>query len=63
VTNRVFSLFVKIHSRTLSEDGQDLVEYALLVGLISVAAVAGLKNAGLAVAAVLSRITSSLNAA
>jgi pilus assembly protein Flp/PilA len=63
VKNKVFSLFVKIHSMTLDEEGQDLVEYALVVGLISVAAVAGLKSAGTAVTGVLSKITSSLSSA
>lgn len=61
--DRVFQLFVKIHSASLREEGQDLVEYALVVGLLSVAAVAGLKNAGTAVTAVLSKVTSTLNSA
>jgi pilus assembly protein Flp/PilA len=49
--------------RTLlgDEKGQDLVEYALVVGLISVAAVASLQNAATAVNAVIINITTTLN--
>ncbi len=46
-----------------NEEGQDLVEYALVVGLISIAAVAGLQNAATAVNGVITSITGALNSA
>lgn len=47
----------------MCEEGQDLVEYALVVGLISVAAVSGLGLAATSISNVISKITSSLNSA
>jgi Flp pilus assembly pilin Flp len=43
-----------------SEEGQDLVEYALLVCLISLAAIAGVDKVAGAVTSVFTRISSSL---
>jgi pilus assembly protein Flp/PilA len=37
-------LSVKIQNLLSREDGQDLVEYALIVALISLAAITGMKN-------------------
>jgi pilus assembly protein Flp/PilA len=45
------------------EEGQDLVEYALVVGLISIAAVAGLKTLATAITNIFATISTSLNAA
>ena len=52
------SLKLKIWKDT---HGQDLVEYALVVGLISVAAVATLKGAATAINGLLTSITTTLN--
>lgn len=54
-------LIVKLQTLAMREDGQDLVEYALVVGLISVAAVATLKSAATAVNSVVANITDTLN--
>lgn len=54
-------LLVKLQTLAMREEGQDLVEYALVVGLISVAAVATLKSAATAINAVVSNITTTLN--
>ncbi len=35
-------LYVKLHHRVQREEGQDLVEYALMVALIALAATAGM---------------------
>ena len=43
-----------------SEEGQDLVEYALLVCLISLGAIAGVNKVANAVTGVFTRISSSL---
>ena len=53
-------LFVKLQNLASSEEGQDLVEYALLVALIALAAIGGVKNVSTAVNSVFSKISSSL---
>jgi len=63
MNDALLKLLVKFQTLTLREEGQDLVEYALVVGLISVAAVATLKSAATAVNGVISSITGTLNAA
>lgn len=45
------------------EDGQDLVEYALLLGLISIVAIASIIIAGDAVSQIWSAIASALGSA
>jgi pilus assembly protein Flp/PilA len=42
------------------EEGQDLVEYALLVALIALTCIAGVKNVATAVNSVFTTISSSL---
>jgi pilus assembly protein Flp/PilA len=59
----LLKLYVKYQDLMSREEGQDLIEYALVVGLISIAAVAGLGSAATAVNSVISKITSSLNSA
>ncbi|MFN3981227.1 MAG: hypothetical protein ACK4SA_12670 [Caldilinea sp.] len=39
----------KLYAQYRQEEGQDLIEYALLVGLLALAAVAGLMSAGSAI--------------
>jgi pilus assembly protein Flp/PilA len=59
----LLKLYVKCQDLMSREEGQDLIEYGLVVGLISVAAVAGLNNAASAVYQVVSNITVTLNSA
>ena len=40
--NALLSLYVYVKSMFECEEGQDLIEYALIIGLIVIAAVAGL---------------------
>ena len=56
-------LLVGIQMLAMRDEGQDLVEYALITGLLAVAAVATLKKTGVAVNAIFSSINSSLAAA
>lgn len=42
------------------EDGQDLIEYALLAGLISIVCVIAIANAGTKVSALYDKIVSSI---
>jgi pilus assembly protein Flp/PilA len=44
-----------------SEEGADLIEYALLAGLISLAAVAALGTVGTSISTLFGRITTKLN--
>jgi pilus assembly protein Flp/PilA len=59
----LLKLYVKFQDLMNREEGQDLVEYALVVGLISVAAVLGLKGVASAVNNVITNITTTLNSA
>ena len=53
--------FVSFINRIVrEEEGQDMVEYALLIGLISIVAVAALVTAGGAVTALWGRVTAAL---
>ena len=59
--NELFlKLFVKFQGLKNSEEGQDLVEYALLVCLIALAAITGVRHVASAVTAVFSNVSSSL---
>ena len=56
----LLTLYVKLQDLASREDGQDLVEYALLVCLIALAAIAGVNHVSAAVTKVFSNISSSL---
>ena len=53
-------LYYLIQSRLTEEEGQDLVEYALIIALIAVAMVAGLGNLATAIAAAFTSISGNL---
>ena len=57
------SLFAGLRARTAREEGQALVEYALILGLVSVVTVAMLTATGGAVTALLQRVTSAFSSA
>ena len=60
--NDLFLKFVvKMQTLAMREEGQDLVEYALVVGLISVALVATLRGVATACEGVINNITTTLN--
>ena len=62
--NNVFlRLLVRVQILTMHEEGQDLVEYALVTGLLAVAAVATLKNTATSITGIFSNIKTTLNAA
>lgn len=59
--NKLFlNLYVRLQLLLTSEDGQDLVEYALLVALIALAAVSGVKEVASAVNTSFSRVSTTL---
>ena len=58
--NTLLNLYVKFQGLKNGEEGQDLVEYALLVALIALVCVSGVNNVATAVNGVFSTISSSL---
>jgi pilus assembly protein Flp/PilA len=54
-------IYIKLHDLTLREEGQDLVEYALLVSLIALSAITGVGKIASAITTVFSNISSSLS--
>jgi len=60
MNNLILALYVKLQNLMTREDGQDLVEYALLVCLIALAAITGVNKVASAVTAVFANISSSL---
>ena len=56
----ILKLFVKLQGLKNEEEGQDLVEYALLVALIALICISGVNNVASAVNTVFSSISSSL---
>jgi pilus assembly protein Flp/PilA len=57
------SFFAAFAARTEREEGQALVEYALILGLVSVVAIALLQALGGDINSILSTVTSALSAA
>lgn len=56
----ILKLNVKIQNLLFREEGQDLVEYALLVCLIAIAAITGVNRVATAINTVFTHISSSL---
>lgn len=56
----LLNLYVKFQGLKNREEGQDLVEYALLVALIALVCVSGVNNVASAVNTVFSNISGSL---
>lgn len=53
-------MYVKLQDLMTREEGQDLVEYALLVSLIALAAITGVGKVATAVTSVFTSISTSL---
>jgi len=60
MNNLIVMLNSKVREIIAGEQGQDLVEYALLVALVSLAAVASLNGLAGAISGVFSNISTSL---
>ncbi|MGB7264591.1 MAG: Flp family type IVb pilin [Terracidiphilus sp.] len=60
MSNTLLNLYVKFQGLKNGEEGQDLVEYALLVALIALVCVTGVGNVATAVNTVFTNISSSL---
>jgi Flp pilus assembly pilin Flp len=57
------SFVAGLHSRLEREEGQALVEYALILGLVSVVAIALLSAVGTDITSLLARVTAALASA
>jgi len=53
-------MLVKLQNLTNREEGQDLIEYALVAALIAVAAIAGMNKIATAINTLFSNISASL---
>jgi pilus assembly protein Flp/PilA len=58
--NTLLNLYLKFQGLKNGEEGQDLVEYALLVALIALVCITGVGNVATAVNTVFTNISSSL---
>ncbi len=58
--NSLLNMYVKFQGLKNGEEGQDLVEYALLVALIALVCITGVSNVATAVNTVFSNISGSL---
>ena len=56
----LLKLYVMVQDLASREEGQDLVEYALLISLVALAAIAGVGKVASAINLVFSNISSSL---
>lgn len=61
MNNLFLALYVKMQNLINREEGQDLVEYALLVCLIALAAITGVNQVAKAITTVFSNISASLS--
>ncbi len=61
--NALLSLYVYVKSMFECEEGQDLIEYALIIGLVVIAGIAGLSFLGDDIAALWTGISTELQAA
>jgi pilus assembly protein Flp/PilA len=60
MNNALLKLYVKMQSLMVREEGQDLVEYALIISLIAVLLVASLQALEVKISSVFTTITGDL---
>ena len=63
MNNLMMNILVKVQDLLKNEEGQDLVEYGLVVALVAFGAVAAMKLLGTEISTVFSDITSTLTSA
>lgn len=61
MNNLMLNLYVKFQNLMQREEGQDLVEYALVVALVAFGATAALKSLGGGLASAFSNISTTLS--
>ena len=60
MNNFILKMYVQLQTLTANDEGQDLVEYALLIAMVALAVITGVKNVATAVNTVFSNVSSSL---
>jgi pilus assembly protein Flp/PilA len=60
MNNLFLTLYVKMQNLMSNEEGQDLVEYALLISLVALAVISGVSNVATAIKTVFTNISTSL---
>lgn len=60
MNNTLLKLYAKFNGLKYGEEGQDLVEYSLLVALIALVCISGISNVATAVTGVFNTISGSL---
>jgi pilus assembly protein Flp/PilA len=61
LNNIVLKLNAKLNNLFIHEEGQDLVEYALLITMVALAAVGGIRHVATAINTVFSNISATLS--
>lgn len=61
MNNIVLKLNAKLNNLFIHEEGQDLVEYALLITMVALAAVGGIRHVATAINTVFSNISATLS--
>ena len=61
MNNLFLKMLVKIQNLLSREEGQDLVEYALLIALIALAAISGVNKVASAINTVFTRVSTTLS--
>jgi pilus assembly protein Flp/PilA len=59
----MLKLFVRLQTLAICEEGQDLVEYGLVVALVAFGATAAMSTLGLALSSVFTSISTTLSSA
>jgi pilus assembly protein Flp/PilA len=62
MNNLFLKLLIKFHSLKDLEDGQDMMEYALVVGLVSFGAIAGMRVLASGIQTSFAQISTTFNA-
>jgi pilus assembly protein Flp/PilA len=60
MNNLILAMYVKLNNLMKHEEGQDLIEYALVAALIAVVSIAMMSKVGTAVNSVFSNISAAL---
>ncbi|MGC9224463.1 MAG: Flp family type IVb pilin [Terracidiphilus sp.] len=60
MNNLFLAIYMRLQNLMHSEEGQDLVEYALLIALVALVAISGINGVASAINQVFSKISGSL---
>jgi len=58
--SRIFAVWMKLQDLMANDEGQDLVEYALLISMVAITAIAGVGHVASAVTKIFNNISTSL---